>query len=598
MAAQLLFQSTWMAGNCGDAPSAMYVFSENNATNAYTFVTSEYKLPTCGNNPKQKPTGCCYSSLNISDSVYQSMSHHFIKDTVTPTQPIHAPTTANGVSYCYLAPNNATSLYGLKQAYYKADGACYDSNIRCLSTGQLQVFPQSNCVGTPSELKLTSSSSTQSLPVIGSVSGQFVTVQGGATSYSWTAFTPSSVLVPNYSVTMEVAENICFLFAILGALATIVYLAYKYFNRKTNYMFWLLMSQVIWLIWIGSDAVYYNMIFPDTNSFEIYSEIKNVLFSVATLTTVLNTTNFLSTFLRVNKKSHKYVLFGAVCIAHVVLCGGKYFDYFRLQQGAGGTIQKWQLLAPFWILCMFVYNTAPSFYVTLAIIQADSNYNSAMEAFRELHRADKKFSILVFTQILNSIAYFAMAGTQAYTESLLNDRNFLAINGPIDLCFTIHSIINCLFIEHVRVVLKIRSQLSDSRSKTQSAHTRSIYNDKEGTLFKETTPMPSEILTNSNRTAYSSAAGYSGGSGGKYSGGGSPGYGGNSGYSTGGSYSNSNNYASNSHSNGASYSNNNSYSNNSYSGGYSNNANYSGNGNNAANGKYSGGQRSPGYYNQ
>ncbi|KAJ3000282.1 hypothetical protein HDV02_006493 [Globomyces sp. JEL0801] len=481
MSLNTLFQSTWSLTNCAGAPNAMYIFTETNTTKAYTFVTKEYTLPTCGNNPKEKPTACCYSSLDTEASIYQSIAHQFIKDTSSPLT--NAPLSSNGFNYCHLTANGSDSLLGLKEAFYLNDGICYDSKIKCTSNGFLQFYPEDKCTGAPQEFKLNSTSNQIRSSSFGTVNAKYTTISSGAQKYDWTAFTPSAILIPNYSVTLEYIENASFFLGCLGSIGIIVYLSYKYSVRKTDYMLWLLVSQIIWALWVFMDAVYYNMLFSSDQAFQYYSQVKNMMLNLATLATVLNTSNFISTFLRIRSKTYKYLLFVMVVVIHLLLTGGKYFDYYRLTMGVGNIFQRWNFLSLFWIILMFVYNTSPSFFVTTAILKADKDYSSSWNALLELQRVDKKFSILVLIQFINSITYFVMAATQTYTEYLRNDRNYLAINGPIDLCFVIHSAVNCLFIEHVRIVLKIRSQLSDSKSyNTQS---KSIYNDTNGSVFKD-----------------------------------------------------------------------------------------------------------------
>ncbi|KAI8896633.1 hypothetical protein BC833DRAFT_596813 [Globomyces pollinis-pini] len=91
---------------------------------------------------------------------------------------------------------------------------------------------------------------------------------------------------------------------------------------------------------------------------------------------------------------------------------------------------------------------------------------SIIQALLKLQRVNTKFSVLVLIQLVNLFSYILMTSYQNYSESWGNDRNFLAINGPINLCYVIHSAVNCLFIEHVRVILKLRSQISSTAMST------------------------------------------------------------------------------------------------------------------------------------
>ncbi|KAI8900334.1 hypothetical protein BC833DRAFT_618633 [Globomyces pollinis-pini] len=500
----MIFQSSWAVGNCAGAPTTMYVFNQSSPSPMFSFVTKEYKLPTCGNNPKPKLSGCCYSSLNNTDSVYQSTTHQEIDASLDPNQLTIAPLNANRIGYCHVTSSISNNSWGYSEAYYKSDGRCHESRIKCLLTGQLQVFPKAGCNGEPVEIELGLSKIQHQLPLLGNISVHMVTINGAQQTFDWVAYTPSSLLVPDQSVFLEKIENSCFILAGLGSILIIVYLSYKFITRKTEYMFWLLMSQLLWAIYILVDFIYYNVLFSSTSTLKYISQMKNTLFGLATLTTILNTTTFLLAFLRVKNGRYKILLYVLVFCCHILLCGGKYLDFYRLQNGVGSFVQKWQYLSPFWVLVMFIYNTLPAFYVTISIMKVGIKEYSSINLLIDLHRQHKVFSILVLTQFLNSVGYFTLAIFQNFTEYLGDDRSFLAINAPIDLSFVIHSIVNCLFIENVRTVLKVRSEISDklqtNRSIFNTTETQVFFDIPQSVMTKEISDKPMDVYRSPEKT--------------------------------------------------------------------------------------------------
>ncbi|KAJ3000281.1 hypothetical protein HDV02_006492 [Globomyces sp. JEL0801] len=459
------FQSVWLTGNCKNEPSAMYIFSENNPTKAYQFVVEEYAYSTCGNNPKQKFSGCCYSSLNISQSIYQSISHQAINLESSTSKLTLAPKTANGVTYCHLITSNST----VQESFYRPGTACYDGQYKCSYSNQLQIFPEDKCQGNPTTLPLSNQLESKVIPKIGPVSYRTFVFQEGKEVFTWTAYTPSTLLIPDYSVSLEVIENLSFGLANIGAIVTIVYLFLKYYQKRTSYLYWLFVSQIMWFLWIFTHTYYYNVIFPTYQSMLWFSQIKNSLFGLATLATVVNSTTFLLAFHIVKRKSLQFLWYLLVLIVHIILCGGKYFDYFRLQQSSDSFLKQWQDLAIIWIVLLFGYNILPSFYISISILRIDSKHPTVFHVLSDLFKVDKKFLFMMIVQLLITICYFAMSIVQNLTEFFGNDRQWLAINGPITLCFVFHSILNCLFIEHVRVIMGLRTKISTLQNELENS---------------------------------------------------------------------------------------------------------------------------------
>ncbi|KAJ3319826.1 hypothetical protein HDV06_005876 [Boothiomyces sp. JEL0866] len=340
-----------------------------------------------------------------------------------------------------------------------------------MSNGEFSFFTQDGCKGEKSTVQLNSKKNI-TIRGIGNVMTEFIKIDRGVESYRWTAFIPSAYLVYQYHVPMEIIAAICYVSAWILSLAVLCYFVYRYSATKSRYILILVISQTLWIIWEVMDFAYYNIVFPDSSVYyaQIYGEIEACIFNLATLTTVLNTCNLILSFNQVTSKWKIYGLYLAVVLTHVGLSVGKYDTYDASIQGAGNIYASWVQIAPLWILLMIIANTVPAFMITIRLLK-NSEYQkdlSTLAATGKILTNNSKFTVLVSLQVLNSISYIICTCMQNYTEILASDRNFLGLNGIIALLFSMHSGINCLFIEHIRVFLKLKTKFSSYKNLQQS----------------------------------------------------------------------------------------------------------------------------------
>ena len=430
-----IFQAQWMQISCVGPPTSMFLFNEGNATNYYKFVLEEYDMGVCGNLPFKRDVGCCYSSLNGPKS-----GMHF---PISSFDAALVPSDANGATYCQM-----------DQTWVLANNQCIDG-YKCTKQ-QLTVYADTEC-------RVLNQTINFPNPLV-----KLSTFNGAQTKTSWTAFTPSAKLVPNFSATADYLGTGCFILALAGAGAVLLFLTKKYRERKTKYMWYLLFSQWIWLFWITAKAVYYFLVFPSEQSFAIYSQIMNVVFNTATLSTIFNSVAFLAKFHDWhNVQWFAYCGIGAL---HLVLSGALYFDYFRFMGSFTNEIKVWNSFAPFWIVFMIVFDTIPSISVTFALLK--SLHHSTWKRFTMLNSVDKQFTTLTAMQLLTIVGYAAVGVLKNMTDLARSDRMFLGLDGTLGLFLVMHSILNCLFIEHVSKIAQLRTKLTPSAPSSPTSSTK------------------------------------------------------------------------------------------------------------------------------
>ncbi|KAJ3313779.1 hypothetical protein HDV04_001583 [Boothiomyces sp. JEL0838] len=340
-----------------------------------------------------------------------------------------------------------------------------------MPNGQFTFYSNEGCKGDSQSVQL-GSMTNMTIGGIGNVNAEFVKINTGVETYRWTAFIPAAYLVYQYRVPMEIIAAISYACGWILSIFVLAYFVYRYFNTKSMYMLILAVSQLLWIIWEIMDFSYYNIVFPDSNVYyaQIYGEIEACIFNLATLTTVLNTCNLILTFNQITSKWKVYGLYLSVILLHIGLSGGKFDTYDASIQGAGNPYASWMQIAPLWILLMIIINTVPAFMITIRLLKNSEYLHeiSTLTAICKVFKNNSLFAILVILQVVNSISYIICTCIQNYTEILGSDRNFLGLNGIIALLFAIHSAINCLFIEHIRVFLKLKTKFSSYKNLQQS----------------------------------------------------------------------------------------------------------------------------------
>jgi hypothetical protein len=434
----------------------------------YEFVRDEYSMGICGNLVAPKSKGCCYSSLDLELSLgLQSGSFHLVEGRTNS----NAPLSANDQFYCSLGSVSGSSL-GYESLWIQPSDTCVENYYVCSKDGTLQVYPEESCKGRQERFTLTNQLQ-QINSSRGRLNAQFSTISGATVQYSWTAFTPSAFLVPRFQIIGDYLGTAMFSLAVLGACGTVLYFVHKLREKQTRYMLFFLISQIIWFIWVIAKMAYYFIVFDTNEQFMLYSQIMNVVFNFATISTVFNSAAFLVKFQHVKSKSYILVFYSCLFLLHLVMSGALYLDYLRFSGPIIDFIKTWNKFAIAWIVFMFVFNLLPSLFVTSALLQFQDQDSSIFTRFVNLHRADSRFSRLAMSQIIVIIGY-ASCAILKNTEALRNDRNWLGMDGFLAFFLVWHSILNCLFIDNVGIIAQLRSRMQSSHEKSMTSHSRSV----------------------------------------------------------------------------------------------------------------------------
>ncbi|KAJ3273965.1 hypothetical protein HDV01_003635 [Terramyces sp. JEL0728] len=438
----------------------MYAFAGITTTLYNETSAEQYSLSSCGSDLFDMHGGCCFSSIDPSS--FSGFSSLVQREAFTDKP--NFPVSAKGYKYCHLQAIANGSLYGLSDIWYKNDFACIDSYFACGSNGQFKRYSQPGCLGSSKSIQLASKATSFDFGDMGNVTGEFITLSAASEVYEWTAFIPAALLIYRYQVPMEIIALICYMGGISISLGVLAYSIEKFIKTRSLYLTVVMVSQLLWVLWISMDFGYYNILFPTDDSTMAYNEIDGCLFNLAALTTVFNTANFIIGFKNVTSIGFKIAIYSGIVLVHIIFAGGNYFNYMFLSYGSGTIWQKWLLLLPVWSLLMFTFNTIPAFTIAIPLVKSteDMQRVSTLTAVKVLLVIDGTFAVLFLLQILNTISIVVSYSVQQYTLIPGSDRNFLSMSGIFALNYAIHAGINCLFIEHLRSVLLSTTTFSSS----------------------------------------------------------------------------------------------------------------------------------------
>ncbi|KAJ3319840.1 hypothetical protein HDV06_005890 [Boothiomyces sp. JEL0866] len=442
-----------------------------------SIIQEEYSLTTCGQNPFPMDEGCCFSNLdqNMYDG-YGSIS----QKAAFADRP-NFPLAANGAAYCHLQSNDNTSLFGYSDIWFRADESCINSHFTCMKTGQIQYYTESGCRGDFKAAQLFTAPSSHQFPDIGNFSGDYTIISSGSEVFTWTAFLPGEYLVFKYQETMEIVAIMAYAFGIIISLMVLGIYIHKFTITSSFYLTIVVLSQILWLLWIVMQVIYYNVKFPNNGShvIETYRAFQAGIFNIASLATVMNTLLFLVSFRSVSSTRFKEFVYLIIGSIHLLFAGGNYTLYWSLIQKRGSVWDQWHSLTPIWTLFMVFFNTIPAFTITIPLVKSSqfprTRNISTSHAVLRLVRTDWIFLGLVLLQGFTS---FCMATTfyiQQRTQLPGSDRNFISLDGVLSLLYAIHTVINCMFLEHIRSILNVRiSQRFVSRDSLTAVWTLSL----------------------------------------------------------------------------------------------------------------------------
>ncbi|KAI8903025.1 hypothetical protein EDD86DRAFT_260578 [Gorgonomyces haynaldii] len=535
-----VFTAQWENNTmCGAPPDAVYFFNVsdlsgyfNDVDESWSTVYSYVWLDSCGSLPLSLlDLGCCWSFTNasVAGGFKSGMGHVLSK----PNDLTRLPAVANGASYCALTTDVKGALWGYTGMYVKATGDCVEGYLRCSPTGDLSIYyyngtlgTDPGCQGDPAEVISMSRDQQEYVSeYLDRINITLLDLKDGTMKNDWYHYYPTTKIY--WSGGFETFAELCYITAILCAYAFGGYLLYELYLIQKK-MFWSTVNIVSMFVlgtvvlinyWLYLNANYFlNISGENLQSYQklvlfiILQVCVSIFFSLCTLALVLLTYSTIVMPLLWVSSSDRVRYAGGVIVflIYCALDGSRYVDiayvainaaflysrldgpmyYFTPEQDQmnqkllqlGKLMDRWNVVLPYWILFMFLFNLVPPILVAMHFVQMKAK--SKRDQIYLLQKADPWFFPRVGMQLFVSTMYFVLLGIGIFSAGYKDDRNYSASTGPMQLCLVLHMVLT-IFITNV---MKAAAMLPNSLL-THSHHSSGAVLNKIGQSKKSASVM-------------------------------------------------------------------------------------------------------------
>ncbi|KAJ3270072.1 hypothetical protein HDV01_000566 [Terramyces sp. JEL0728] len=409
-------------------------------------TVQEYHVGQCGN-AGTLTKDCCYSSTD-----YESSKPFWSGTIRLPTSDINSnlPSNANQHKYCYLQSQNVTALNDYFFIYYLDNNMCLD-NVVC-NQGNLQIFANKNCTGSAESFAL-SSKIIFSSKTLGYISAEYLTIQNALVEFSWVASTPSKYLtVLLKPEIIDYVCSICFGVVLLEILIVLGWQVTLIIQKKEKALSLVTLSYASWFIWVAMSIIYAYTAFTDAVGLSWYAQVMQVIFNLATLTSVLITLKMIIAVYKM-KKQTKYAALGVILLLHFGFAGSNYIYYLVTTKNA--PVSAWHQVSGAWIFFVFAFNFVCPLLTSLKMVSHGLRGNM-FDLLRFIPDLDYKTNFILILQALFFISYFVLELVSGFTDAVGSDSSLLALTGAACFLLVTHTVLNQFLSQHF--VNEIRSE--------------------------------------------------------------------------------------------------------------------------------------------
>ncbi|KAJ3326158.1 hypothetical protein HDV06_000034 [Boothiomyces sp. JEL0866] len=470
MSANIVLLSAWDESYlCSGPPTSMYLFSEDWAIPLYNFTIIQNPIPYCGSAPAEVPTGCCISSLDLSQSYNTpSYTNSYVNTLLNGYQSM--PQGASGHDYCSLILYHNSSL-GYWNMYYLADRKCRDGGIICdANRNQISIFEQSDCKGNSENISITSDYMEYNSSILGNIQLSKYQADKPGTQISWITYEPQNLLTPTYTYVMDYVALLLFVGAMAISVCSIAFYIRSYFRRGKKQDLLFALNQFFIGIKTIFSFIYLSLIFEDNNIIN-YFTIARELSNIQSLFSVYTSLLLLSSFWKEYQQSYQlkliYVIFTLLHfglsywlipgIVYNILTGGYsvFYMYYDLNHS----------LSQVWNFIYLLIEALPSLVILLKVVRVALQKKSNNTTGKV-----KKMVILSISQLVLIILYLILSSLTENTNITGSDHTFLTVQFSYTIIFPLNSIFNILLFEY----LKETTSLLVKRKPTPNAMGKTI----------------------------------------------------------------------------------------------------------------------------
>ncbi|KAI8913604.1 hypothetical protein EDD86DRAFT_217086 [Gorgonomyces haynaldii] len=445
---------------CSQQPSALITFDIDSLDTTtvdpqwpdiYQFVTSETSLGYCGNYIGFNTTSksCCYSSLDLEAS---NGVGSVVFDFGLQNQQ-----AADGHTYCQVNG----SPFGYKEVLVSE--TCF-KGLLC-NKGQLSVYNDAQCKSNVLETWNLGQPKQFNSTILGPFQGAYKTLQGNRT-VSWIAYLPANLLVPLFDNTFDLLSLSVGVGGVLIALAAWLYTIKKVWidERRKAWNYLSLLIQFMWLAYASLQLGYWVIVFRDDIALAVYGQVLKTVFNLSTLGSTIGTTWLLVVPIFCGEsRVWGLGLTLLLLIFHVGFAGAGYLFYYCNypvgHQQLADFLIKWNQYAPYWVLCMLIWDSVPPIVISIQAVGRQLEVQSLWQRAKRLSRMDPWLGPVLLLQLVIFITYFVTRWA-VYLEWIGSDRNQLAMGNFLTFCLVMHSALVMRTLGTIKIAIRALSSRS------------------------------------------------------------------------------------------------------------------------------------------
>ncbi|KAI8893512.1 hypothetical protein BC833DRAFT_569145 [Globomyces pollinis-pini] len=517
----IVLQNQWLFGNCEGPPTNMILFklldpyaidaSENNETwpEMFTYFALDDSIGSCGMIYDQvNAIECCRSSLNLTQTVYQSVTSSYINSSLEDAM----LTVSNGGVYCQLNATSSNSLFGYDGMFILLK-TC-SNGIQCFPN-EIKIYDSNNCSGVVLEsFEVTDETRAIESQTIGIVNINSYTIIAATGKTLWMNYFPQALLIPKLDEVTGIIHLSLLICSLIGLGSTVAWYSLQCFKKGTRREAFNLLPYLFILAYAVNYTIYVFTVFDeyDMEVQDQYEATFMMLEAIGTFLLSVNTTNLILTVYPIGK-FQRIMAYMLITTIHIILRGSAYFEYWYPSKSnpiITASFLKfmkmyWRPLRHIWIGFILVFNFLPMLILLHSKLKTKTG--SILTRFFRLLENDHTFSILLQIYLVN-IMIFSISKIlmNSYRIILRNDRIVYIFLSTEMLIVTIHSIIYCLFLKHLKTILENRQLFltiqEDPYIGTTIEQNQAIDNQSRlaveevsGKEFNNAIPKPFSILT-------------------------------------------------------------------------------------------------------
>lgn len=410
-----VLQLSWSDSRyCVNYPSTIFVFDSSQIQPvSYKFFHSESTAQE-----KEASDNYCYSSLDIKMSEVNSATFSNVN---LDSYKKYLPEFLNSADYCLITGNSSFSYQNI---YILPESCVFGLNC---SANILRI--QDNCLlnATIYSTLLLENAVNITTARFGKIRAEYIRISNAtASKFKGYNYVPSLNLVYAWN-SYDIANLSMTLTCMISFTILTAYFLNKFRIRRTNVSLMYACGQVLWMSYLVLVSISNFSTIP-TSQLIIIDGVSGIVGILASFYSVLINAKVLIQVYTTNALAIQVFYYSALCFLHLALAGSYYllfFIYLAPSSPAAIAISKWTPFTFYWIVFMFLFDTAPVLMCFYYAVRSrnGTTWLRVMTVFRH----DKYTCFLALGTTINIVLYVTFEIAVNYVFDDETDPNYVGL---------------------------------------------------------------------------------------------------------------------------------------------------------------------------